>query len=744
MVDHVRRGKLLQAACRLLVFLQAPVCIMAQDGFKLGAIGGYDIDQHNSKFAKLTSLGYCCPTDFGSVSGNTIYGGISYDLPPFGGPESAFTIGLAAGYQQRVMNTSFSAPTYVNDPETNQGRDGTINYTMGLKRGDAFVDVTPRFLLTNALKLSVGARIGYALTSSLTQREELGSELVRDGFYFIDQASQERLPYRNIYEGAIPDVAAVSFAASAGITYDIKLNAIGTTVLAPGLWYRYQPHGFSSGVTSRTIDPITGSAVEAPGSWAIQSIGASLSLKFSSAPTVVLDPCQEIVNGEVVPKRCPEGTILRLNPTTNECRCEETVRIDTSIVTIKAVYTRVNGSLAEQPLTRIDVSRSPQVNYLPIVYLVGFNQGSSNVDLVNRYIDIGPERKQSYMREKSFSRLYQKHVLNIIGSRYANGSLTRLTIVGFAHGSEPTPDALALERAVKVREQLYRRWGIPLSDITVRRATPEEAAMYTGSLPAQSDMRMALLYLNDSPDIVDYIETEDKHIRVSPDNMSVQVEIELGNKKTISSLDYQLKLGGNTGGKMIQPVRRVVNANESDFAALKSVWDVALDGAQSEIGPSLKALPQGEGTKLIPTLRVSTSTGQVIEAERDNAKSVIPIRVREVSDVNAEEGDSIYKSIAMLELPYGSIIEKQQMNVYGKLLQRAANAGVRVELSDAATRILESIAATTASRSTLELLNTIPISQRRSEKWLSPALDREDPLGISAYPSTTIQQLYKR
>lgn len=739
----VTRHSLLCVVVRLFVTLFViNLCpAMSQQSARYGASVGYDVDMHAAGFAKLTSLGYCCPTDVGSVSGSTMYGGLTYELAPIQSIEKLITLGIALGYQQRSLNTLFAATTYVNDPETNQGRDGVINYTMELHRSDVILDVVPRIAITPAFKIGLGARFGYAVSSALMQREELSDDLKRDGYYFLDPASQQRLPYRNVYDGAIPDVASMSVAVMAGLSYDIRMNALGTTILTPGVWFRFQPSGYSSNVTSRTVDPTTGAVIEQAGSWSVQSFGGSLSLAFASAPTTELDPCQQIVDGRIVPKYCPEGTVLRLDPATGECSCEEITRIDTSIVTIEGVYQLTGGLSDKKALERINVVRSPQITYLPIMYAVSFNDGSSNVDVVNKYIDISPERKKTFMKEKSFARLYQKHLFNVVGSRFADGSLSRITIVGFAHESEPNTEALALERAVKVREHLYRRWGVPLSNITIRAATTEERRTYNGSLPNQYDQRMALLYLNDSARIVDFVQIEDKHISVEPESLQVQVRIELGPTKSVASLDYQVKLGGNTGGKMVQPVRAIFNAGDARFAEAQESWNLVLDGPTSEIAPSLQGLPVGDGAKLIPALRVTSTTGQTIEAERNNATSIVPIRVRELSQASAEPGDSMYVSIALLDLPESSMLMVDQQRSLQQILDRHYRVGVKSSVSARASRAFQSMqSSATTNQDLVNVLMGDPLTQRIEQPWLAPRHDREDPTGVSVFKAASFRE----
>lgn len=712
----------------LVVVLTSAFTALAQIQDRVTGYGGYDADLHNAQFSKITALGYCCPTDFGSVSGSTIYGALSYQLKPVFGFSDRLGLALGLGFQQRSLNTSFQATTYINDPETNQGTDASINYTMQLNRSDVFLDVLPQLALTSALRLSAGARLSYGVVSSMRQREELPDELARLGYHFIDANSQDRLPFRNIYEGAIPDLSPVTVAFSAGVAYDVPLNKLGTVIVTPGLWYRYQPSGFTSAVTSRTIDPVSGAAIEQKGSWSIQSFGASLALRLSSKPTVELQPCQEIVNGMIVDKVCPPGTILRIDPTVGECRCEDTLRIDTAIVVIEGLFAERDGVRETQPLKRIDVIRSPKTSYLPLLYAIAFADGSSNIDLVNRYIEISTERKQSFQKEKSFPRLYQRHVLNIIGAKYTAGSIATLTIVGFADPNEPSGDALALERAMKVREHLYRRWGIPLSAFQVRAATAEERSRYAASFEGIGDQRVALIFVDGKSSVMDFVAVEDKHTRVNPRKISVEATVDLGVTRSVASMEYQLRLGGNTGGKMVQPVRAVINNDGRKIGGLAPSWSVALSGPGADMEPSLSGLPVGETAKLIPTLRVTSTTGQIIEAERNNATSVVPIRVIEDASGNATVDDSVYVAVTLLEYPSTSELYQQQRAALDGVLSSISVRNAAAQLRQANDKGVMDETSSLLGSDVRKILQSKGARVIEEGAYGMPVVERDDPL----------------
>lgn len=712
----------------LVLTSTAPAIAQNQD--RISAYGGYDIDLHNAQFAKITALGYCCPTDFGSVSGATIYGAIGYDVKPLLGLTNLFGLSVGVGYQQRSLSTAFQALTYINDPQTNQGSNASINYTMQLNRSDVFLDVLPRLDLTSALKVMAGVRISLGMASSMNQREELPEELAQRGYYFIDAASQDRLPYRNIYEGGIPDLNTFAIGMTAGITYDLAVNKLGTIILTPGLWYRYQPFGFSSAVTSRTNDPVSGAVIEQKGAWSIQSAGASVALRWLSKPTVKLEPCQEIVNGKIVDVVCPPGTVMRIDPATLACVCDDTLRVDTAIVVINGVYAVREGVRDSQPLKRIDVIRSPKTTYQPLIYAVAFADASSNIDLVNRYIEISTERKQTFQKEKSFPRLYQRHVLNIIGAKYTDGGITSLQIVGFANASETGGDALALERAMKVREHLYRRWGIPLTMFQVRAATAEERSLYAAASNKLGDQRVALIFLNGTSSVIDFIAVEDKYTRVDPSAIVVEATVDLGMSRSVASKEYQLRLGGNTGGKMLQPVRAVINDEQRKPGDASSSWRVALSGRGADIEPSLYGLPVGETAKLIPALRATSTTGQVIEAERNNASSVIPIRVTETGTGQQTANDTVYATVTLLDFPTTSQLYQQQRTALNGLLSSMSLTNAVAQLRPVGDESVIDATTRAGSSDVRMLVESKGARVMESGGDIVTDTDRDDPLGI--------------
>jgi hypothetical protein len=657
------------------IILLVTCSVQSQDYSRYGMIAGIDVDMHDARFAKVGSVGYCCPNDIGSRGGLTMYAGLSTRLLDWQTAPLAPSIDVHLGLQQRSLTSSTAASTFINDPETNQGIQADITYASEYLRTDVILDFLPTFAVARNVDVSLGIRAGYALSSAYTQREELPADLVNQGFYFIDQKSGFRLPYRNLYEGAIPDVRQVMIAANIGITYSIAIDALGTTILTPGLWYRISPQGFGSTLVSREVDPTSGNIIEQPGSWTMQSVGVGLSIRRSSRPTVVLEPCQEIVDGKIVDKTCPKGTILRLNPITSECSCEDTVRVDTTIVTINGVHAYEDGRRSSEFLSEVTVVRFPRENHLPFVRAVFFNQNSSNIDFMNRYLDVSAERKLTFFEEPSFERLYEKHILNIVGYRFTQGQYKRLTLIGLAGANEANGDNLALERAVKTREYLYRRWGIPLSAIAARKATREEREVYRTMLASADGEQAVLVQVNDTQEFLDYVVTDDKFIMVSPTSCFVDATIDLGSRKKAVALDYQMRLGGNTGGRMVQPVRSLFNRGEAGFDRALSQWTVQLFGDSAEIEPSLRLLPVGDGAKLIPLLRVSTNEGQVIEAQRSNSSSVVPIRVQEVQS-SGNKVDSAFTIVQLLNVPESNPIYGEQLSkLEGILSQTGVKEG---------------------------------------------------------------------
>lgn len=649
---------------------------------------GYDVDLHQADFAKMTELGYCCPTNFGSVTGSTLYGGLGYNASIYDEYPSPLRIDLALGLQRRALNMSYTARTYINDPETNQGVDANILYTMDVSRTDLTLDILPQFALSRTLRISLGGRLGYALESELNQREVLPQALVDKGYYFIGEGTSERLPYRNIFAGPVPGLTAFAASAVASASSDIRLDQSGKLLLTPSIWYRHHFGGFTNSVTSRSVNSATGFVMQSPGRWTTQSIGISLAVSWSTKPTRELAPCEELVNGSITQKSCPPGQILRIDPQSGACDCEDTLVVDTTIVTIDAVYAVRNGNRDGTPLGAVNIHRYTRVNYLPLNHVVSFNEGSSNIDFVQRYLDVSPERKKTFTTETMFVRNYQKHVLNIIGSRFANGEISQLALVGFTDDSENRDSLLSLERAMKVREYLYRRWSIPLSSMKIRAANEAERERYRNVLENMGGLQSVLILPDSQASVVEHVVVADKKVSIDPDVVYIDATVQLANSKQPSSLDYQLRLGGNTGGKMTQPVRAVANSGDFNFKSLSEGWTITLSGPNGALVENAQTLPVGSGTKLIPSLRVTTTTGQVIEAQRNNVSSVVPVSVLESPSHGRDVNDSSFITFTIIDYGLNSpLIEQQAYLVRGVLDGLGLRAPtIEVEYSESGTR----------------------------------------------------------
>lgn len=716
------------ALFRACILALAAVQALSQGADLYGVRFGYDVDLHQADFAKMTDLGYCCPTNFGSASGSTLYGGIGYNASMSDEFPSPLRIDFAVGLQRRTLNLSFMAPTYINDPETNQGFDATINYAMDVSRMDVTLDIMPQISLSRTSRISIGGRLGYALASELSQREILPQELVDKGFYFIDAATNGRSPSRNIFVGPVPGLNALAASAVASISSDFRLDQLGKLLLTPSIWYRYHFNGFTDAVTSRVVDGATGTAIQSPGRWSTQSVGVSLAISMATNPTRELAPCEELMNGSIVQKTCLPGQILRIDPRSGVCRCEDTLYgeptivkivdttfvnvVDTSLVTIDAVYAVRDGKREVKPLDAVTISRFKRINYLPLYHSVHFNEGSSNIDFVQRYLDVSPERKKTFASETMFIRNYQKHVLNVIGTRFANGEVSQITLIGFGDDAEKRDSLLSLERAMKVREYLYRRWAIPMTSIAVRAADDDDRKRYRTAMESMGGLQSVLILLDKETTVLEYITIVDKKITIDPESLYVGPTISLSSSRKPSSLDYQLRLGGNTGGKMAQPIRTVANSDEKVFETLIQGWTVPLSGPNGTMVENAQALPVGSGSKLIPSLRVTTTNGQVFEAQRNNQSSVVPVVVRESMSDGLDANDSLFASFTIVDYGNNSPLTEQQASLVRNVLD---SLGVRTQTVNVEYRELGARQTTATSytdtRRVSELLNLIGVRQ---------------------------------
>jgi hypothetical protein len=723
----------------IVVLLAAHPHGLAQRVAGWGVDAGYDWDLHSGKFAKLEQLPFCCPSDISSFSGGSMYAGLRADINPLRALDGVTSLVVGVGLRHRWADATQQSLSYINDPRTNRAVEGSIDYVMNFRHNELFIDLAPKIHLFHNASFIVGLRFAYNLSSNVTMREQLADNLVADGYYFIDPLSGEKSTTRNEYDGALSQALPYNISYQAALSYDIATNSSSLIAVSPSLWYRYQPRGFTDALVSRTANGITSGA-----SWTMHSVGVSVAVSLinqrdtevehepAPVPQQAVPPCHKLEAGIAVAQRCGDGSVAIYDPVADSCKCPEIRRPVPTRVAINGVYPVRNGAWGEKPVREIFVRRTRYARFMPLVNLIVFNAGSSNIDVRNSYIDRGATSGRRVELDSGFATSYQRNVLNMLGQAYIDKSVSKITLVGIAAEDEMNGEELADERCLQVREYLYRRWNVPYSNVSYRRATLEEQAGIRESMPTLSSRGIVLLFKDTSNMLVDYVQIQDTRVSVIPDTIGVSAEVSIPNASAIAEAEWQFRIGGvpNVSKSPILNVRRVID--QSQLSERRSTVTLSLIDENEQPKLALQELQLVQTAKLIPSLRVKVGDS-VFNAQRMNSTSVIPVRVD--SSIHTPNHTSSPKMIVgMFDVDPASLLGTQQASSLAKMLSIQQASASEWEVSSEAKRLFEVVVRSNdAGKQTQDRLNLANMSNliRGSSELRSHSISGDALHGLS-------------
>jgi hypothetical protein len=635
------------------------------DAWSIGT--GFDLDRHDAQFAKPMQVSLCCPSDYSSFGGGNLYATVGVGISPTRSLSGIMDLSIAAGLGYRWADAYQQSTSYINDPITNRGIEGGIEYVMNYRRTELLLDIAPRFWLTAPLSLSAGVRIAYNVATKLTSREQLSDALIAQGYHFVDPSSGTMTTTRNVYDGQLQNAIPFNVSVYTGLSYDIPADTSSRLLITPSVWYRYQPMGFTDALVSRTI----GQQSTNP-TWMIHSAGLSVAVSMRNPKNVEMKeqapvpPCHVQDGGTVVALRCIDGSLAIYDPKRDTCLCPEVPTIVPTVAAIRGVFAIQRGSREKTPLAQITVLRRGYVRFMPIVNMVSFKGRSANIDLRNAYLEYTSSSARRVEQTEGFAMSYQRHVLNLLGQAYRDGKLKRLTLVACPAVGEDADTLLNKERCLTVREYLYRRWNVPFAAFTIRPPTVAEVDGVRESLPALRSSGIVIIYRDETDNLVEYVSTTDTLIDIEPDTLRIEAQLQLPEVTGSVTSEWQLRLGGVTIGDASSVVverRSVDSAKDVDQISSITIPLVDEEG-RPRLG--LDRIGATTSAKVIPSLRVSTPDGVVV-AKRDNATSVVPVRVEDSrSKSDPTSNDAVL--IGTIELPRSSMLGRLQARALTGLL----------------------------------------------------------------------------
>ncbi|MES2766975.1 MAG: OmpA family protein, partial [Bacteroidota bacterium] len=380
-----------------------------------GIFGDYSLNNHSANFQNLPGI-FTCGSNYTSGSGGGLAVGGLYEMPIM----EALKLSLRAGYasDQATLTSTESQLLGVNG----EAQNGTFEKSLVANISSIGLEPILGYQIYKGINLHLGGRLGFLMQKSYEQKEEITS-----GGNTVFTENNTRT--RNQSRGDIENTSALQAALLGGLSYDIPLNAGGTFIASPEVFY-------SLGLTSFVSDL----------DWSGSALRAGVAFKMSPAAKTELPPEPE---PPVAPPVTPKPPVLTAN-------------IDAVGITESGSETALTGVVAEEFL------RKQSQPVLPYIF---FDDNSSEIPA--RYSRKTGAQAAGFTLNQLYSleTLEAYHeILNIIGKRLQENPSASITLSGYNSntGSEKNNTNLSKQRAENVKNYLTNTWNIPASKITIQ------------------------------------------------------------------------------------------------------------------------------------------------------------------------------------------------------------------------------------------------------------------------------------
>lgn len=409
-VRQFLKGLLKAQAFGLLVFSSAA----AQDRPAYGLFGHYALNNHSANFQNLPDA-FSCGANYTSGSGGGFAVGGLYEMPM----ADVLKLSLRAGYSsdKAILRSSESQLFGING----ESQSGTFEKSLDAQISTIGLEPLVGYRIYQGMTLHAGARLGFLMQKEYEQKEQI----VSPGNAVFEE---NKTRTRNQTSGDLTNTSAMQAALLAGVSYDIPLNAGGTVIASPEVFYSLGLTSFISGLD-----------------WSGSALRAGVSLKLSPGFSAPLPP----EDRPSTPAPAPKPPVLAAS--------------------IEAVGVTEAGS--EAPLTKVTVEEFLRKQSQPLLPYIFFEENSAEIPA--RYV----RKSSAQVAQFSPAGLYSlatleayHEILNIIGKRLQDNPSAAIILSGYNSNtaSEKNNTDLSKRRAENVKNYLTGMWNIPASRITVQ------------------------------------------------------------------------------------------------------------------------------------------------------------------------------------------------------------------------------------------------------------------------------------
>jgi len=417
----MERCHLFVSAITALVLTASYVGTAQELRTEYGVTGAAGLNLHSASFSKLGTFPSCCP-EFtgGSGFGFAVGGYAAFPLT------SSLRLHTRLTYASEGAEQTYDEGSFVADlRDSAKVVPAVFRHTLDASLSSIGLEPLLGWRL-GALELMGGLRVGFVMSSTFDQREELVEPSDYGAYLGDDRVWVET-------NADIPEASSIRLALVGGVRYELPLNARSTMVLAPELFYHHALTGVASNVT-----------------WNAHQFRFGLALGFRPEPEQQVAPPPDTVRAPDVPVRPLLTAAIRAEGIEADGRTSPdlTIRIDETIAT----------------------------DLRPLLNHVYFDKGASTIPA--RYRALRADETTTFREEQLYSSTTMQtyhHVMDIVAQRMTQRPNARLRLTGCLAEDDGTTDlALARRRAEAVRDYLVQTWNIEADRIDIdTRATPE-------------------------------------------------------------------------------------------------------------------------------------------------------------------------------------------------------------------------------------------------------------------------------
>lgn len=388
-----------------------------------GLFGDVSYNIHSADFKSLPGIPSCCPRyESGSGLGYGFGAFLSFPI------SNIWDFFVNAGYYSLngKLSTTETDGVIIFDPQQQKGVPGSFEHTVDGTFNS--VGITPAIALKlgNQFRINAGIRVGYLLTKTFDQQEEVVSPS-----FGVFQAENSRL--RNVYTDQELTDASIETALTVGASFDLPINSTFEWFLVPRVNMDYG------------LNDVSGSET-----WKVNRLTGGLAIKYSPREIIPPTPPPPPPPPPPLPPPPPPPVVPVL---------------DASIL---AVGLTDDGKETNVPVLKVEEFLSTRMH--PIMNYVFF--GDNSAELPRRYTRMDQRETEEFSvktlyNEKTMDVYY--HVLNIVGKRMDFYPQAQVTLVGCNSntGDEKGNLDLSKKRAETVRDYLVNTWKIDPSRIKV-------------------------------------------------------------------------------------------------------------------------------------------------------------------------------------------------------------------------------------------------------------------------------------